>query len=118
AATIQQTAQAQSGQQLPVDLAGTVGQIAAQAGCGGGGGTPAPGGGTTAPQCDLLATVASTAATIQQTAQAQSGQQLPVDLAGTVGQIAAQAGCGGGGGQATTTTTTTPPSNGSGSGSS
>src|SRR5581483_6309881 len=87
-----------------------IGQVAAQAGCGTA--IPAPSGGTPSQVCGLLDTVQSTAATIQQTAQTQSGQQLPVDLSATIGQVAAQAGCGtaspAAGGSGTTTSTTSP----------
>jgi hypothetical protein len=95
AGTVSDTVEAQAGQQLPVDLAATVGEIAAQAGCGGGDAPPAPGGtpGLPPEACALLGTVRSAAASIQETVEAQAGQSLPVDLAGTIAQIAAQAGC-------------------------
>lgn len=96
AGTVSDTVEAQAGQQLPVDLAATVEDIAAEAGCGADAAPPAPGGGAPGlpPEaCALLGTVRSAAATIQDTVEAQAGQSLPVDLAGTIAQIAAQAGC-------------------------
>lgn len=91
AAGVQATAQTQTGQALPVDLADTINQLAGQAGCGGstGGSSQAP----PAEACALLSTVADTAATLQGTVEAQSGQPLPVSLSATVAQLAGQAGC-------------------------
>jgi hypothetical protein len=75
---------------LPVDLASVVGSIAAGAGCAGDGGAGAP------PEevCGLLGSAASTAGTLQQTAEAQTGQALPADLEAVVADVAARAGCG------------------------
>jgi hypothetical protein len=103
ARTLQATVEAQAGRRLPVNLADTLGEVAAQAGCSGNDappppGAPAPPGGGTTPAvpaevCGVLATLGSTAATVQSTVEAQSGQSLPVSLAGTLAEVAAQAGC-------------------------
>lgn len=98
AAGVQAAVEAQAGQSLPVSLAGTVGQVAAGAGCGGG--EPAQPPSAPAPLCAVLGALPSTAGTVQQAVQDQTGQALPVDLASTIGGIVAEAGCTGGGGEA------------------
>lgn len=96
AAGIQTTVESQTGQALPVDLAGTVATVAEQAGCGADGGGADPGGSppaTPAELCALLAGAGSTAAGVQAAVEAQAGQPLPLSLGGTIAELARSAGC-------------------------